>query len=89
MNNIQSKTATQATFRLLYELVRLSMVVGLTTVSFGYLMPTALAIANDRRDQLSIFFFNLILGWTVIGWFVAWFWARKKFVPKSPEMDVV
>ena len=86
---IESKTATAAMFRLLYELIRLSMVVGLTTVSFGYLMPTALAISNDRRDQLVIFFFNLMLGWTVIGWFVAWFWARRKPVSTAPDIDVV
>ena len=76
-------------FRLLYELMRLAMVVGLTAVSFGYLMPTALAIANDRRDQLVVFFFNLLLGWTVIGWFVAWFWARRKPVQPTPDIDVV
>lgn len=86
---IESKTATAAMFRLLYELLRLSMIVGLTTVSFGYLMPTALAIANDRRDQLAVFVFNLLLGWTVIGWVIAWFWARKKQVSKQPDIDVV
>lgn len=86
---IESKTATAAMFRLLYELLRLTMIVGLTTVSFGYLMPTALAIANDRRDQLSVFFFNLLFGWTVIGWFVAWFWARKPDPKPTPDIDVV
>lgn len=86
---IESKTTTGATFRLLYELLRLTMIVGLTTVSFGYLMPTALAIANDRRDQLSIFVLNLLTGWTVIGWVVAWCWARKKPVSTAPDIDVV
>lgn len=86
---IESMSASAAMFRLLYELTRLAMVVGLTAVSFGYLMPTALAIANDRRDQLAVFFFNLIFGWTVIGWFVAWFWARRKPVSKTPDVEAV
>ena len=86
---IQSRTTSQAMFRLLYEMTRLAMVVGLTAVSFGYLMPTALAIANDRRDQLGIFFFNLIFGWTVIGWIVAWFWARRKPVAVTPDVEAV
>lgn len=86
---IESKTTTQAAFRLFYELTRLTIVIGLSTATFGYLLPTSLAIANDRRDQLSVFFFNLLFGWTVIGWVVAFIWARRKPVQPTPDIDVV
>jgi len=87
--DIQSKTTCQASFRLLYELIRLSMVIGLSTVTFGYLLPTSLAIANDRRDQLAVFMFNLTLGWTVIGWVVAFLWARRKQPKPTPDVEAV
>lgn len=87
--DIQSKTTTQAAFRLLYELIRLSMVIGLSTVTFGYLLPTSLAIANDRRDQLSVFLVNLLAGWTVVGWVVAFLWARKKQPKPTPDVEAV
>ena len=86
---IESRTTTQAAFRMLYELTRLTIVIGLSTATFGYLLPTSLAIANDRRDQLSVFFFNLTLGWTVIGWVVAFLWARRKPVSTTPDVVAV
>lgn len=86
---IESKTATQAAFRLLYELTKLAMVIGLTAVSFGYLLPTSLAIANDRRDQFWVFVFNLGLGWTVIGWLIAFLWARKPHTKPTPDIEAV
>lgn len=39
-----------------------------------YFMPTIVAMVL-REDPLIIFLVNLFLGWTVIGWFAALFWA--------------
>ena len=39
-----------------------------------YFMPTIVAMVL-REDPLVIFLVNLFLGWTVIGWFAALFWA--------------
>jgi len=46
----------------------------------GFLLVTALyflpsIIGRDKRDFTGIFLFNLLLGWTVVGWVVAFFWA--------------
>ncbi len=38
-----------------------------------YFLPTI--IARDKSDAGLIFVVNLLLGWTVIGWIVAFIWA--------------
>ena len=38
-----------------------------------YFLPTMLA--RHKADFIRIFLVNLLLGWTVIGWFVALIWA--------------
>lgn len=38
-----------------------------------YLAPTA--IATRSPEQREIFLFNLVAGWTVLGWFIALVWA--------------
>ena len=46
-----------------------------------YFLPTL--IARDKPDLLAIFLLNLLLGWTVIGWFVALIWASaaERYTP--------
>jgi len=51
---------------------------------FGFVMyfiPTIVALARNKRDTLSIFLLNLLLGWTLIGWVVALIWSVKTDVP--------
>jgi hypothetical protein len=38
-----------------------------------YFLPSI--IGKDKRDALGIFLLNLFLGWTLIGWVVAFLWA--------------
>lgn len=38
-----------------------------------YFIPSLLA--SDKKDSVWIFLFNLLLGWTVICWFIALIWA--------------
>jgi len=33
-----------------------------------YLLPTTVAYANDRKNLGTIFWVNLLLGWTLLGW---------------------
>lgn len=40
-----------------------------------YLLPTLLAAAKKRENVGAIFAVNLVLGWTFVGWFVAFIWA--------------
>lgn len=43
----------------------------LTAVTGLYLLPWAIAATRGKRDQVGILLINLLLGWTVIGWIVA------------------
>jgi Superinfection immunity protein/zinc-ribbon domain len=38
-----------------------------------YFLPSILG--KDKRDAMGIFLVNLFLGWTLIGWVVAFLWA--------------
>ena len=38
-----------------------------------YFLPSI--IGKDKRDAAGIFLLNLLLGWTLIGWVVAFLWA--------------
>jgi Superinfection immunity protein len=41
-----------------------------------YLVPAIVADARERDDAFAITLVNVLLGWTVIGWFAALVWAR-------------
>ena len=40
-----------------------------------YLVPAAVADERKHRDKLAIVVFNLLLGWTFVGWVAALVWA--------------
>ena len=40
-----------------------------------YFIPFIIAMIRDVRNKVSVFFLNLFLGWTVIGFFVLIFYA--------------
>ncbi|NPT53377.1 superinfection immunity protein [Paraburkholderia elongata] len=41
-----------------------------------YLVPAMIADAREREDAFAVTMVNILLGWTVIGWFAALVWAR-------------
>jgi hypothetical protein len=41
-----------------------------------YLAPAIIADARERKDAFAVTLVNILLGWTVIGWFAALLWAR-------------
>ncbi|XBQ15827.1 MAG: superinfection immunity protein [Oceanicaulis sp.] len=41
----------------------------------GYFLPAFIAALRAHPDHLAIFFLNLFLGWTLIGWVVSLVWA--------------
>jgi len=42
----------------------------------AYFLPTVIALCRKKAEgQTGIFIVNLLLGWTVVGWFVAFIWA--------------
>jgi hypothetical protein len=47
-----------------------------------YFLPAILADRRKRRDVLTLALFNACLGWTVLGWLLALYWALQ---PNPPE----
>ncbi len=44
-------------------------------ILFVYFFPTYIAFALGHVDARGVFFINLMLGWTIFGWFFALIWA--------------
>lgn len=42
---------------------------------FCYFLPTAIAQARNHPALYPLFGVNLLLGWTVLGWFIALIWS--------------
>ncbi|GAB3116714.1 hypothetical protein GCM10027055_26730 [Janibacter alkaliphilus] len=40
-------------------------------LSAGYMLPWAIAAVRGNRNAWSVFWVNLLLGWTVVGWIIA------------------
>jgi hypothetical protein len=41
-----------------------------------YFLPTLIALSRGKANGTGgVFFVNLALGWTVVGWFVSFIWA--------------
>ena len=43
----------------------------LVLVTGGYLLPWAIAATRGKSNTGAIFWLNLLLGWTVVGWIIA------------------
>jgi|TARA_B110000259_G_C13956933_1_gene379134 hypothetical protein len=52
-------------------------------ISFLYFIPFMIAIIRGIKNSMSVFFLNLFLGWTVIGFFVLIFYASLTNVKSS------
>ncbi len=51
-------------------------VVELILIVILYMLPTLIAHARDIPQRQKITVFNIVLGWTLIGWIIAFLWAR-------------
>ena len=61
----------------MYNLGALGMI--LAVLIFGaYFLPTLIAFLRNHKNKLAIFFLNILLGWTGIGWVVALVWSVTK-----------
>ncbi len=60
--------------------IHLSLV-ALCAIPVLYFVPAVIAAGKEHPQPGGVFFVNLFLGWTVIGWFVALFWAIEKGKP--------
>lgn len=61
----------------------LGLAAGVTLLA-AYLMPVAIAATRRHRYTRTIGAINLVLGWTVIGWFAALFWAVNRDLREQP-----
>lgn len=43
-----------------------------------YFYPALVAIVFGHRNSAAILLLNLLLGWTVIGWIIAFVWSATK-----------
>ncbi|EIC85485.1 superinfection immunity protein [Serratia sp. M24T3] len=50
----------------------------------GYFLPFLIADHKKHKNLPAIFGLNLVLGWTVIGWIAALFWAVSYNPQPSP-----
>jgi hypothetical protein len=47
----------------------------LIAVTLLYFLPTVIALSRGHLSALAIFLLDLFLGWTVLGWLIAFIWS--------------
>lgn len=50
-----------------------------------YFIPTVVAFGRGKRNAAAILALNLLLGWTFIGWIVAFTWSLTYEPPKAAD----
>ncbi len=50
-------------------------VIELMLIAILYMLPTLIAYARDIPQRGTITVVNIIFGWTLIGWIIAFLWA--------------
>lgn len=53
-----------------------------------YFLPAIVADHRKRRDILTLALFNACMGWTVVGWLLALYWAYLPNPPASLAREV-
>jgi len=59
-----------------------SLVVGTIVLAVLYFAPTIVAAVTHSRNILAVVLIDVLLGWTVVGWIVAWvlcFTGRQEY----------
>jgi hypothetical protein len=59
------------------------LLVALFFVPVLYFLPAIIAASKDHPQPGAVFYLNLFLGWTGVGWCVSLFWAIEKGRPKT------
>jgi hypothetical protein len=49
-----------------------------------YMLPTLIAFGREHPRRQDIAVVNILLGWTLIGWFGVFFWASLTAVEDQP-----
>ena len=53
----------------------LLVLIGIAIAFYVYFAPTFVAHRRGKANFLAIFWLNLLLGWTFVGWVIAFVWA--------------
>ncbi|PMS15003.1 immunity protein [Trinickia dabaoshanensis] len=53
-----------------------------------YFLPSIIADHRKRHDILTLALFNACMGWSVVGWLLALYWAHLPNPPESLARDV-
>jgi hypothetical protein len=54
-----------------------------------YFLPTSIANWRERKSRRAIFWLNLLLGWTFVGWTIALIWAISEVTTIFPPEPVI
>lgn len=67
---------------ILYVVVLFATIIGVwSAIACFYLLPAIMAFQREHAKRWPILLVNLLLGWTVIGWFATLIWARRQAGP--------
>jgi len=66
---------------MLTGVIMLAVLVGVVFGVSILFLPTGVAAIRNHPNTLAIFFLNLFLGWTFVGWVAALVWACTTLVP--------
>lgn len=47
----------------------------IAVLTAGYMLPWAIAVCKGSPNVTAIFWVNLLLGWTLLGWVAALIWS--------------
>ena len=50
-----------------------------------YLLPSLIAYGRGHQRTVAILLFNLLLGWTFLGWALALIWSTTAVIPETPQ----
>lgn len=68
-----------------FEGLGLPELIILVAVSIVYFMPWYIAVLREHPRRFMIGLLNLLLGWTLIGWLIAFLWAGSKINARHAE----
>ena len=60
-------------------------VIELILIAILYMLPTLVAYARDLPARQTITVINIILGWTLIVWVIAFIWAMSAQTSRVPR----
>ena len=52
-----------------------ALLITICVIVFGFLLPTVVAVLRGHRRERGIFFLNIVVGWTGVGWILLLFYS--------------